>query len=79
MRRIMSLVLAMLLLAVGACAESTVNAGTYMGTGAGFGGDFTLTVTVDGQGVVAVEVGEHAETPSIGGAAMEKLGPMRSA
>ena len=73
MRRIMSLVLAMLLLAVGACAESTVNAGTYMGTGAGFGGDFTLTVTVDGQGVVAVEVGEHAETPSIGGAAMEKL------
>jgi len=47
--------------------------GTYTGTGMGFGGEITATVTVVGGKVTACTLKGDKETPAIGGAALEKL------
>ena len=77
MRKILSLMLTLTLLATlfvgGAAGEGELTAGTYTGTGAGFAGDLVLTVTVDAAGVTAIEVGKNDETPAIGGAALTTL------
>ena len=44
--------------------------GTYEGTGQGYGGKLTLSVTVEGGAITAVEVVESSETETIGGQAL---------
>ena len=75
MKKTLSVFLSALLLAAGVAGASAqeIKPGTYVGTGTGFGGDFTLTVTVDENGVSTVEVGENAETAGIGADALPKL------
>ncbi len=54
--------------------EAQAAAGTVTGTGAGFGGDVTATLTVAEDGTITDVVLEGAdETPTIGGAALEEL------
>ena len=45
--------------------------GEYTGTAAGFGGDVTLTITVKGGKVVAIDIVGAGETPGIGSLAIE--------
>ncbi len=45
----------------------------YIGKGTGMGGDVVVRITMDGNKIANVEVLEQAETPSIGGAALETL------
>ncbi len=47
--------------------------GTFTGTGAGFGGDITATVTVSDSKITACTLTGDKETPAIGGAALPKL------
>lgn len=49
--------------------------GTYVGTGSGFAGDITATVTVDETSILSVELSGASETPDIGGTALETLAP----
>ncbi len=58
-----------------AAGSVSYEAGTYTGTAQGFGGTVTATVTVTGSGIESVELKGDSETPEIGGAALEKLGP----
>ncbi len=76
MKRFLSILLSVMMLStcmVGISFAEEITPGTYTGTGSGFGGEFTLTVTVDASGVTAIEVGENSETASIGGEALPKL------
>lgn len=56
-----------------ALAEVTYAPGTYTATEAGFGGDVTVTITFDESSIVDVQIVGDAETPGIGGAAVEQL------
>jgi len=47
--------------------------GVYTGTGAGFGGTITATVTLSGGKVTACTLAGDKETPAIGGAALPEL------
>jgi len=48
--------------------------GTYTASSKGFGGDVTVTITVDENGAIAdVKIEGANETPALGGVAMEKL------
>ena len=47
--------------------------GTYSSVQTGMGGDFTISVTIAGGAISAVEVGENAETQGIGSKAIEQL------
>jgi len=47
--------------------------GTYEGTGQGYGGAVTVTITVDANNITDVKVAGDKETPGIGGAALETL------
>ena len=67
------LVLALALGMVPVFAEAALNPGTYEVTADGFGGPIVLEVTVDAEGVAAVEVKEHAETEDVGAAALPVL------
>lgn len=49
---------------------SAVADGTYEGSGQGYGGKLTLSVTVEGGQITGVEVLEDSETPTIGGLAL---------
>ncbi|MBP3521048.1 MAG: FMN-binding protein, partial [Oscillospiraceae bacterium] len=49
------------------------NPGTYTGTGAGFGGDVIVTITVDDNNITSVTVTGDSETAAIGGAALGTL------
>ncbi len=51
-------------------------AGTYVGTAQGFGGNVTATVTVTDSGIESVALEGTDETPALGGAALEQLGPV---
>lgn len=54
-------------------AENAWTAGTYTASAKGFGGDVTVTLTVDGTGITAAEIVGEGETPALGGAAMTQL------
>lgn len=73
MKKLVSLMLAFMMLAVPFAAGSaeTFTPGTYEGTAQGFGGDVTVSVTVDGSAVTAVSITGEKETPALGGAAIE--------
>jgi len=81
MKKIFSLVLAlMLLLTVGAYAEALpeetlFTPGTYEATAKGFGGDVTVTITVSDNEITEVNIKGDAETPALGGVAVETLAP----
>ena len=47
--------------------------GTYEGSGQGYGGTVTVSVTVDADNITDVKVTGDKETPTIGGAALEDL------
>lgn len=49
--------------------------GTYTATEKGFGGDVTVTVTVGSSKITAVDIKGDSETPTVGGAAIKRLGP----
>ena len=61
-------------LGMAACAEGagTANPGTYTASAVGKNGDVTLTVTYSENAITDVQV-EEAETPTIGGAAVEAM------
>ncbi|ETP73532.1 hypothetical protein UYO_0472 [Lachnospiraceae bacterium JC7] len=60
-----------------AAEETTVAAEaegeTLTGTAKGFGGDVTVTLTMDGDKIVAASIEGKDETPTVGGAALEEL------
>ena len=56
-------------------ATGVYTAGTYVGEAPGIGGTITATVTVDETSILEVVLEGPAETPSIGGAALEALAP----
>ena len=47
--------------------------GTYEGTARGYGGDITVTVTVDANAITDVQITGDSETPGIGSNAVEQL------
>lgn len=70
----MLLILAVLLGAAGiATAEAAYTAGTYTAAAAGFGGDVTVTVTVDENAILDVAVEGPDETAAIGGVAIANM------
>ena len=57
-----------------AAEETTAAEGeTLTGTAKGFGGDVTVTLTMDGDKIVAASIEGKDETPTVGGAALEEL------
>ncbi len=58
-----------------AAGNVSYTAGTYTGSAQGFGGPVTATVTVTDSGIESVKLDGSGETPELGGAALEKLGP----
>ena len=75
MRKIISLLLAlsMLTFAALASAETAYAPGSYTATAAGFGGNVTVTVTVDEHAILDVAVEGPSETAAIGGRAIASL------
>lgn len=57
-------------------ADVSYKAGTYEGSGKGFGGDVKAVVTITDAGIESVELTGDDETPELGGAALEKLQDM---
>ena len=49
--------------------------GTYEATEQGFGGDVTVAITVDETSITDVAITGEAETPTVGGLAIEQMGP----
>lgn len=47
--------------------------GTYTGTAEGFGGEVSVTVTIEGGAITAVDTAGDSETATIGGAALPEL------
>ena len=70
MKKILSVILALALM-LSCTGAFALTAGEYEGTAQGFGGLVTVKVTVDDAAVTAVEITADAETPAIGGAAVE--------
>ena len=75
MKRILSLVLALALalFSVGALAETMFVAGVYEDTAKGFGGDVTVTITVSESEITDVTIVGDAETPALGGVAIQTM------
>ena len=67
------LALALLLGAVGALAQPGYIPGEYSAARKGFGGDITVTLTVDEAGLTGVVISGENETPGIGGQAVTDL------
>ena len=69
-KQIFSLVLSAVLLtnsvqaASAVYADSTYKDGTYTGTGSGFNGDITVSVTVSDGNISAIDVTDQKETPA---------------
>lgn len=53
--------------------EGKYTPGTYTGTSTGFGGDVSVTITVDSNQITEVKAVGDSETPTVGGAALEEL------
>ena len=68
-----------MVLSLGACSSGSSStgekytAGTYSASAKGFGGDVTVTLTVDSDKITDVVVEGNDETPAVGGAALETL------
>jgi hypothetical protein len=80
MKKTLSLLLCIaMLLTVTACGGGEASqspsqgAQTLTGTGKGFGGILTVSVTVDGDKITAVEVTENSETPNVAGTALTEI------
>ncbi len=75
MSRILSLVLALALalFSVGALADSVFTPGTYEAEGKGFGGAVKVTITVSENEITDVVIVGDAETPALGGVAIQTL------
>lgn len=56
-----------------AAESGTYTPGTYTGEGQGFGGAVTVELTVSDSAVTDVKITGDAETPTVGGAALEEL------
>ena len=76
MKKILGVCLALVLMAAVACAEVTFTAGTYEGTGEGYGeSGVKATVVLNDEGIESITVDAPDETPTVGGAAIETLVP----
>ncbi len=76
MKRVFSVLLSLALsLSLAACSSSAsrYTAGTYSATEQGFGGDVTVTITVDSDQITDVSIQGDQETPAVGGAALDTL------
>ena len=75
MKRILSLVLAMCMMFTACSTEKSgiFKAGTYEGTAEGFGGDVTMSVTVDENKIVSIEAVAHNESTGISDPAFNNL------
>lgn len=62
-----------MLTACGGSDKAAYTAGTYTGTAKGYGGDVTVTITVDASSITDVKVEGADETPEVGGAALDSL------
>ncbi len=73
MKKFLSLLVAFLMAAgcLGAAGADAFTPGTYEATEQGFGGAVTVSVTVDGNAVTAVEITGENETPGLGLAAID--------
>ncbi len=71
------LVVALMIFSFAGCAKeepaATEEAKTLTGTAKGFGGDVTVTVTVSGDDITAVDAVGDSETQGIGSNAIEQL------
>ncbi|MBR0367243.1 MAG: alpha/beta fold hydrolase [Clostridia bacterium] len=72
-RKILAWALVFCMLATCALAESAYQPGTYEATEAGFGGDVTVTMTFDENGITDVQIVGDAETDGVGSKAVEGL------
>lgn len=54
-------------------AAGAMTAGAYTAKSSGYAGEMEVTVTVDEEKIVSVQIGENNETPSVGGMAIEQL------
>lgn len=75
MKKFLSIVLT-LCIALGltsTLAEKHFTAGTYEGTGEGFGGELVANVEVSDSEILKVEIAEHAESAGISDGAIEKI------
>lgn len=68
-KRLFSLIACLLLV----CFAGTAMAESYTASAAGFHGDVTVTLTIEGDALTDVAIEGAGETPAIGGAAIEKL------
>ena len=71
MKKIVALVLVLAMM-LSCVAMAAMNPGTYVASARGFHGDVKVTVTVDAEKIVAIDV-EHTETEGIGSVALPKL------
>lgn len=65
-----------LVLSLAACGPKETGAytpGTYEGSGQGYGGTVTVSITVDANAITDVKITGDKETPTVGGAALETL------
>ena len=68
-KRLVSLMSCLLLL----CFAGAAVAESFTATASGFGGDVSVTLTIDANTLTDVKIEGAGETPTIGGAALEKL------
>lgn len=81
MKKLFSYVLSMtMLLSLASCgskksgdSSGIYTPGTYTASAKGFGGDVTVTLTVDSNSITDVSIVGDEETPTVGGAALEEL------
>ena len=74
MKKLSALILAMVLLfTLTTTAFAAYTPGTYSATAPGFGGDVTVTVTVDENQITDVKIVGDKETVGIGGTAIQEL------
>lgn len=73
MKKIVSLVICLAMLALCGVAMAEVSDGTYTGTGIGKDGEVQVSVTFEGGRIASVEVGEHNETEGVCEPAIERI------
>ncbi len=73
MKKILALFTVLCLLCCGAMAEGMPADGTYEAEAQGFGGPVSVSLTVEGGAITAVSIKGDAETPGLGGVAVEQM------